>query len=109
MTPRQERRQLKQKLFAIRRWYEGDDVVLTDELKTIKKRYESNKNFTSWSDFPEKWDIGDPFGVKQTAAVFNDVDKANYQKILGKSYGTIINLFQSHEELDRSNNESVLD
>lgn len=99
MTPRQERRQLKQKLFTIRRWYEGEDVELTDELKAIKKRYEASKSFTSWSDFPEKWDIGDPFGVKQTAAVFNDVDKANYQKMLGKSYGTIVKMAQTDEDL----------
>lgn len=94
MTPREERRQLKQKLFTIRRWYEGENVELTDELKAIKKRYESKDDFSSWSGFPEKWDIGDPFGVKQTSVSFNEVDKANYAKMLGKSYGTIVDMTQ---------------
>jgi hypothetical protein len=89
------RRELKQKLFAIRRHIEGEDVVLTKELKDLKTHYESLSNFTSWSDFPERWDIGDPMGVKKmylegTDKTTSDVDKRNYERLQGVPYEKIV-------------------
>ena len=60
-----ERKEIKQKLFFIRRFTEGENLKLDKELKELKKTYESLPNFTSWSDFPDKWDIGDPYSVKK--------------------------------------------
>jgi hypothetical protein len=85
-----ERRELKQKLFTIRRFVEGEQVKLNSELKELKKIYEELPGFTYWSDFPEKWDIGDPNSVKKGAYAFNAIDSDNYKKAFGKSYETIV-------------------
>lgn len=97
---REYRRNLKQKLFTIRRFVEGEDVVLTEELETIKAQYEALPNFTSWSYFPEKWDIGDPYGVKagyinSNDSAMNDIDRRNYQHLQGKEYLEIVSLEQN--------------
>jgi len=98
MNPlREERKLLKQKLFSIRRHVGGEHVRLTPELRELKSFYESLPNFTKWSDFPEKWDVGDPNSVKKNSVTFNDVDKANREKILGKSYETIVHLVYEDE------------
>ena len=89
-TLQQERKELKQKLFFIRRFTEGENVKLDKELKELKKKYESLSNFTSWSDFPEKWDIGDPHSVKRNAYTFDKLDSENFKKAFGKPYETII-------------------
>lgn len=86
---RQERRTLKQKLFAIRRHIEGEDVKLNKELKELKAQYEAIPGFTSWSGFPEKWDIGDPYEVKQ-GVWGNEVDQRNFERAFGKSYNEIV-------------------
>jgi len=86
-----ERKEIKQKLFFIRRFTEGENLKLDKELKELKKTYESLPNFTSWSDFPEKWDIGDPYSVKKTAYIFDEIDAENFKKAFGKPYETIIN------------------
>jgi hypothetical protein len=88
---KQERKTIKQKLFTIRRFTEGENVRLDGDLKELKKTYESLPGFTSWSDFPEKWDIGDPNHVKKGAYIFDDVDAENFKKAFGKPYETIIN------------------
>lgn len=89
------RRELKQKLFTIRRHEEWEDVKLTKELKELKAHYESLSNFTSWSDFPERWDIGDPMGVKRmylqgSDKTTSDVDKRNYERLQGVPYEKIV-------------------
>lgn len=89
MTPRQERRELKQKLFRIRRYVEGENVKLDKELKELKKDYEEAPNFTRWEDFPEKWDIGDPHCVKR-GSWGNEIDQINFQKAFNKPYSQII-------------------
>jgi hypothetical protein len=89
---RHERRQLKQKLFKIRLAEEGADIELTQELLDLKEEYESMRNFTSWQDFPDRWDIGDPNEVKKGSPIFNDVDKENLNRILGKPYSFIVHL-----------------
>lgn len=86
---RQERKLLKQKLFYIRRHIEGEDIELTAEHKKLKKEYEALPNFTSWSGFPDKWDIGDPNSVKD-GAWGNEVDRRNFEKAFGKSYQDIV-------------------
>lgn len=86
---RQERKQLKQKLFYIRRHIEGEDIELTAEHKKLKKKYEANSDFTGWSGFPDKWDVGDPNSVKD-GAWGNEVDRRNFEKAFGKSYQDII-------------------
>lgn len=92
---RHERRTLKQKLFTIRRHVEGEPVKLTKELEALKIKYEMLPGFTSWSGFPEKWDIGDPHGVKavyinmQDASI-GDVDRRNFSKLQGKTYEDIV-------------------
>lgn len=96
---RHERRTLKQKLFYIRRSLEGPGLKLNKELLELKKFYEAKPGFTSWSEFPEKWDIGDPHNVKAGTYSFNDIDKINVEKILGKSYDKIIHL-DSHKNDD---------
>jgi hypothetical protein len=88
---KEERRELKQKLFTIRRFVEGEQVKLNPELKQLKQTYESLPGFTSWSDFPEKWDIGDPHSVKINAYAFDETDAENFKKAFGKPYETIIN------------------
>lgn len=89
---KEERKALKQKLFTIRRFTEGEKVRLDQELKDIKTFYESQPNFTTWSDFPEKWDIGDPNKVKEHSFAFNELDKEKFRKVLGQSYETIVKL-----------------
>lgn len=86
---RLERRQLKQKLFYIRRHIEGEDIELTAEHKKLKAEYETLPNFTSWSGFPDKWDIGDPNSVKD-GAWGNEVDRRNFERAFGKSYQDIV-------------------
>lgn len=96
---RNERRKLKQKLFAIRRYEEGDEqVTLTPELQELKTEYEAMRNFTSWHDFPDRWDIGDPNEVKKGSPIFNDVDKENLKRILGKPYSFIVHLDHKRKE-----------
>lgn len=95
---RHERRMLKQKLFKIRLIEEGRDIPLTQELAELKEEYESMRNFTSWHDFPERWDIGDPNEVKRGSPVFNDTDKDNLEKILGKPYSFIVHLNRNIKE-----------
>ena len=92
-----ERRTLKQQLFTIRRFVEGEDVELTAELEALKAEYEAIPGFTSWSDFPELWDIGDPYGVKAAYIVDNDpsisdAERGNYQRLQGKPYSEIVPL-----------------
>ena len=89
MDPRQERRELKQQLFFIRRYVEGENVKLDQKLKDLKKKYEELEGFTSWSEFPDRWDIGDPNKVKM-GVWGNEVDKINFEKAFGKPYETII-------------------
>jgi len=94
---RKERRELKQKLFFIRRLLEGQPLKLDAELQALKKQFEEMPGFTCWEDFPEKWDIGDPNKVKEATLrgndkAFNDLDKQNVEKILGKPYFTIVHL-----------------
>jgi hypothetical protein len=89
---RLERRTLKQKLFQIRLFIEGDLEELTNELQDLKDQYEASDGFTTWSDFPDKWDIGDPNGVKRGSFAFNDVDKRNFKRIDGVPYDTIVHL-----------------
>ena len=91
---RQERKLLKQKLFKIRLFVEGDLDELDEELIDLKAHYESVPGFTSWSYFPERWDIGDPHRVKSEAFAFNEIDKRNYQRIAGKDYEEIVFLEQ---------------
>lgn len=102
---REERRNLKQKLFQIRLFVEGDRESLTSELKKLRQKYEKQENFTSWSDFPEKWDIGDPKGVKSGYINMDDpslspVDKANFKKLQGREFEEIIHLDQSDARPD---------
>ena len=61
----------------------------------MKKTYEVLPNFTKWSDFPDRWDIGDPYSVKKTAYAFIEIDTKNFQKAFGKPYETIV-----HKVLD---------
>lgn len=101
---RHERRMLKQQLFHIRRFVEGEKgVKLSDEHKELKKKYEKLDGFTSWSDFPELWDIGDPNRVKSVYLSVNDpmvtdTDKGNYSRLQGKSYETIVPLVVDEKE-----------
>jgi len=90
MNKKEERRQLKQKLFTIRRFTEGELTKIDKELRELKKTFENLQGFTSWSDFPEKWDIGDPHNVKKTAYAFDELDVENFKKAFGKPYETII-------------------
>jgi hypothetical protein len=87
---KEERRQLKQKLFTIRRYVEGEQVKLNSELRELKRIYEQLPGFSKWSDFPERWDIGDPYSVKGDAYAFDNIDAENFKKAFGKSYETII-------------------
>lgn len=89
---RKERRELKQKLFLIRRFTEGEKIILSDEILELKNKFESNPSFSSWLDFPEKWDIGDPYGVKKDSFTFNEVDRNNFNKMEGKGLSEIITL-----------------
>jgi hypothetical protein len=89
MNYREERRELKQRLFLIRRYLEGENIKLDKELRELKEKYEGLPGFTSWLDFPEKWDIGDPHCVKK-GVWGNEVDKRNFEKAFNKSYDTII-------------------
>lgn len=91
---RRERRELKQRLFYIRRFMSGENLELDVEHKRLKKLYESMSEFTSWEDFPESWDVGDPNRVKASAHLFNHTDKENTSRIAGKSYNTIVKLEQ---------------
>ncbi len=96
LEARQERRQLKQKLFQIRLALEAGRAV-PKELLELKATYEALPGFTRWSDFPEKWDIGDPNRVKEHVFTFDEVDKQNVKKILGHPYETIVALEQRPE------------
>jgi hypothetical protein len=87
---REERRLIKQKLFTIRRFVEGEFVKLNQELRELKKTYEELPGFTKWSDFPDRWDIGDPNSVKKGAYAFNEIDSDNFKKSFGKPYETIV-------------------
>lgn len=86
---RQERRELKQQLFRIRRYIEGENVKLDEGLRKLKKEYEENPRFTCWSDFPEKWDIGDPHSVKR-GSWGNETDLENFTRAFDKPYTAII-------------------
>jgi hypothetical protein len=86
---RHERRELKQKLFFIRRFIEGEPIKLSPELKQLKAEYEALPGFTNWSGFPDKWDIGDPNNVK-SGAWGNEVDRRNFERAFGKGYRDII-------------------
>jgi hypothetical protein len=97
---KEERKLIKQKLFTIRRSVEGEFVKLNSELRELKKTYESLPGFTSWSDFPEKWDIGDPYSVKKGAYAFNEIDSNNFKKAFGKPYETIV-----HKTVEEKNDE----
>lgn len=91
MNHRLYRKTLKQKLFSIRRFVEGDSSVeMSDELSELKDWYENVPGFTSWSDFPEKWDVGDPHRVKEASFSFNDVDKRNFERSFNKEYTEIV-------------------
>ena len=71
---REERRKLKQQLFKIRLAIESNsDSSLSEELKELRTIFENLKEFrlTSWSEFPEGWDIGDPNKVKETGELGN--------------------------------------
>jgi hypothetical protein len=95
---RQERRKLKQQLFKIRRKLEGADITLTEEQLALKAKYEKMRGFTSWHDFPEHWDIGDPNEVKRGSPCFNDIDRNNLEKILGKPYDYIVHLDKDYSK-----------
>lgn len=87
---RQERRILKQKLFYIRRHVEGEEnTPLTEEHVKLKSEYESLSGFTTWSGFPEKWDIGDPNQVKM-GSWGNEVDHRNFKRAYGLPYDCIV-------------------
>lgn len=94
---RQERRKLKQELWQIRLFVEkernidGSDKELTENQARLKKIYENLPGFMSWKTFTEEWDIGDPYEVKRTAYIFNDIDKRNFEEAFGKPYETIVN------------------
>lgn len=96
---RNERRQLKQQLFHIRRHVEGERVRLTDEHKQLKKEYEALPNFSNWSDFPDRWDIGDPHSVKE-GAWGNELDRRNFMLSFGKPYLHIVHKEENSPELD---------
>ena len=91
-SARIERRELKQKLFTIRRYMEGENIELDAELRRVKKLYESLPGFSDWSDFPERWDIGDPYSVKRESPTFSDVDAEMAARKFGKGYNTIVRL-----------------
>lgn len=105
INPRQYRKELKQKLFTIRRFEAGEEGIrLNSELKDLKKHYESLPNFTKWDDFPERWDIGDPYGVKADYIQsqdnsLNDADRRNYAKLQDKLHEEIVSLEFKEEEL----------
>lgn len=87
---KEERKLIKQKLFTIRRYMEGEYIKLNPELIELKKTYEALPGFTNWSEFPDRWDIGDPHSVKREAYAFNEIDSKNFKKAFGKPYETII-------------------
>jgi hypothetical protein len=101
---KEERKLIKQKLFTIRRHEEGEFVKLNTELRELKKTYESLPGFTSWSDFPDRWDIGDPNSVKKGAYAFDEIDSKNFKKAFGKPYETIVH--KTVEEKD--GNDQIL-
>lgn len=98
---RQERRQLKQKLFYIRRFLEGEDIRLSPEHKKLKAAYEALPEFTGWSGFPDKWDIGDPNRVKE-GAWGNEVDRRNFEKAFNKTYLDIVSKESSEQDNDKN-------
>jgi len=100
---KEERKLLKQKLFTIRRYVEGEFIKLNTELRDLKKTYESLPGFTSWSDFPDRWDIGDPHSVKKGAYTFNEIDSKNFKKAFGKPYETII-----HKTIEEDSQEETI-
>lgn len=95
---RLERRTLKQKLFYIRRAVEGEPLHLNAELIELKTQYEAHPKFTKWTDFPERWEIGDPYNTKESNPQFNDVDRLNLERILGKPYSEVIPLVNDLDE-----------
>ena len=78
-------------------------VKLNSELRELKKLYESLPGFTTWSDFPDRWDIGDPNSVKKYAYAFSEVESKNFKKAFGKPYETIV-----HKTIEDSVNEEIL-
>jgi hypothetical protein len=101
---KEERKLIKQKLFTIRRNVEGEFVKLNTELRELKKVYEELPGFTNWSDFPDRWDIGDPHSVKKGAYAFNEIDANNFKKSFGKPYETIV-----HKTVEESKeNEQII-
>lgn len=92
LKDREERRTLKQKLFTIRRYVEGENVKLTKEMRELKAKYESTEGFSSWSDFPHVWDIGDPNFVKKGSPAFSSAEYQNFQRIAGQPYDAIVRL-----------------
>lgn len=104
---KEERKLIKQKLFTIRRYVEGEFVKLNTELRDLKGIYESLPGFTSWSDFPEKWDIGDPNSVKKNAYAFNEIDAENFKKAFGKPYETIIHKTVEDKNFDVVNENII--
>lgn len=89
---RNERRNLKQKLWKIRLFVEKEIRYLDPEIRELKAKYEALPNFTSWSGFPEEWDIGDPNKVKSKMKPTSKTEAENFRKISGKSYETIVKL-----------------
>jgi hypothetical protein len=100
---KEERKLIKQKLFTIRRNVEGEFVKLNSELRELKKTYETLPGFTNWSDFPEKWDIGDPYSVKKEAYAFSEIDSKNFKKAFGKPYETIV-----HKTIEEKNEQEQI-
>lgn len=89
---RNERRAIKQKLFRIRLCIEEGKPV-PEDLLILKKVYESNKSFTSWLDFPDKWDIGDPMQTKRGFAL-TKLQEQNYERLFKKKLKDIVFLAQ---------------
>jgi hypothetical protein len=89
---RNERRNLKQRLWKIRLFVEKEVRYLEPELRELKAKYEALPNFTSWSGFPEEWDIGDPNKVKSKLKPTSKTEAENFNRISGKSYETIVKL-----------------
>ena len=86
---RKLRKELKGKLFTIRRNVQGEDVKLDVELIKLKELFESKPNFTKWEDFPEKWDIGDPTKTKK-GMHFDEIEMRRFDLLSGKPLHEII-------------------
>lgn len=90
----EERKALKQKLWRIRYSVLGEPGFedLDSEHIAIKERFETLPGFSGWAGFTTKWDIGDPYSVKQSSFAFGDADRRNYDRMAGKPYETIVDL-----------------